>query len=287
MASVRPTLQGGDVGTRWAATTAVPLTALRDFVLGYAGFEEMSGQPVLRRELPSSALVLVLNVGEPLTVARTTPGARASAPRAFVAGIGLSSVNAGHSGHHITLEVRLSPLAASPLFGVPASLLAEQIVDLAELWGPAASELVERTAAAARRDRFEIVEHALLARVRSIEPSMSILAGALEMVLERGGDLPIADLQILTGWSRHRLAGEFREHVGLTPKALARLVRFRRAEHTLRQPSPPSLASVALTCGYCDQAHFNREFRELVSCTPTEHLARVRADIAGSAMSQW
>lgn len=153
VAKVRSTVWGGDEGTQWAAMTAVPVAALDGLVLGYAGFRESSGRPVVRRKLPTSELVLVLNLAEPLTVRRSSsaPGA----PVAFLAGVGHNSLTTSHAGHQVALEVRLSALAADSLFGVPAGQLAEQVVDLTELWGRAAAELVERAAAAASwRDRF-------------------------------------------------------------------------------------------------------------------------------------
>lgn len=285
MAIVHSALHGCDLGTRWSAITAVPVAALDDLVLGYAGFRESSEQPVVRRELPSPELVMVLNLAEPLTINRTPSVAGARAPVAFIAGVGHSALTTRHAGHQVAVEVRLSALAAGSLIGVPASELAEQVVDLTELWGRAGSELVERVSAASWPDRFDIVEGALLARRSAVQPMNPVLAGAHRLLLERGGDLSVGGLQSLTGWSRRRLAMQFREHAGLPPKAMARLVRFRHATLLLKQSGRRSLVSIALTCGYCDQAHFNREFRELASCTPTDYLAQMRGDTAGTKMS--
>jgi len=238
--------------------TATPVAALDGLVLGYSGFRESSGQPVVRRELPTSELVLVLNLAEPLTVHRGSSGAGPTTSVAFLAGVGHSAVTTGHAGHQVAVEVRLSALAAGAVFGVPAGALAEQVVELTELWGPAASELVERAAAVSWRDRFDLVEAALLARVSRAEEMNPVLTGAYRLLLDRGGDLAVGELERLTGWSRRRLAVTFREHAGLTPKAMARLVRFHRAADLLAQPGHRSLVSIALSCGYYDQAHFNR-----------------------------
>jgi AraC-like DNA-binding protein len=54
----------------------------------------------------------------------------------------------------------------------------------------------------------------------------------------------------------------------LAPKALARLIRVEDAARRMRAGQP--LADVAHAAGYADQPHFNRDFRELVGCTPTE-----------------
>ena len=70
----------------------------------------------------------------------------------------------------------------------------------------------------------------------------------------------------------------FRREVGTTPKAFARLLRFRHAYDTLISTPTTSLARLSADCGYADQSHFNREFRAFAGCTPTELIAEVLAE---------
>jgi AraC-like DNA-binding protein len=41
----------------------------------------------------------------------------------------------------------------------------------------------------------------------------------------------------------------------------------------LRTAARPGLAEIAARCGYADQAHLTREWRELAGCTPSTWLA--------------
>ena len=51
-----------------------------------------------------------------------------------------------------------------------------------------------------------------------------------------------------------------------------------RFQHALRilagSDRAPRGTRTAATCGYADQAHFIRDFRELAGCPPGEHLLR-------------
>jgi AraC-like DNA-binding protein len=86
------------------------------------------------------------------------------------------------------------------------------------------------------------------------------------------------------GWSRKHLINRFRDQVGLSPKVMARVLRFHRAVDLLAH-GVPSYVDVAVTCGFYDQAHMNREFRALAGCTPGE-LAAPRRPSAVSHSSK-
>ena len=63
--------------------------------------------------------------------------------------------------------------------------------------------------------------------------------------------------------------------VGMSPKRLARIARFQHALQTLHALDAGQRGTLtAVECGYADQAHFVREFRELAGCPPEAHLLR-------------
>jgi len=89
-----------------------------------------------------------------------------------------------------------------------------------------------------------------------------------------GGRANVSGLVDELGWSHRRLIARFREGIGLAPKTLGRVLRFERVSRLLQAVQEPRLAEVALDCGYYDQAHLNRDFREFTGTTPGEYLAR-------------
>lgn len=84
------------------------------------------------------------------------------------------------------------------------------------------------------------------------------------------------------GGSRRHLGERFRREFGLTPKVAGRVMRFESTRRLLGTPGRPGLADVAARCGYADQAHLTREWRELAGCTPstwlTEELPSIQDD---------
>ena len=70
------------------------------------------------------------------------------------------------------------------------------------------------------------------------------------------------------GADRRRLVPAFREEVGLAPKQYQRILRFQRALRAMRSPTPAPLAAIPARCGYADQAHMSRDFKEFSGLTP-------------------
>ena len=67
---------------------------------------------------------------------------------------------------------------------------------------------------------------------------------------------------------------QFREQLGVPPKTMARILRFQKAVRLLGTSTQLRWAEIALRCGYYDQAHFNRDFRDFAGASPGEFLAQ-------------
>lgn len=93
--------------------------------------------------------------------------------------------------------------------------------------------------------------------------------------------------------ARHVHLGErqlnvlFKAELGLTPKAVSRLMRFERARRRITDAvcrgAPPDLATTAHECGYFDHSHLVRDFRQYAGTSPTSWIERELRNIqAGS-----
>lgn len=61
----------------------------------------------------------------------------------------------------------------------------------------------------------------------------------------------------------------FNELVGANPKEYARIVRFQKSLKLLQHyTEDTNLAQIAYQCGYADQSHFIREFKQFSGYTP-------------------
>ena len=84
---------------------------------------------------------------------------------------------------------------------------------------------------------------------------------------------PISTLSQQISLSQRQLERMFKQWVGISPKHYSRLLRVNHARATLRNGSGTvRLSDAALNAGYFDQAHFNREFKQVVGLTPGQYL---------------
>jgi AraC-like DNA-binding protein len=253
----------------WETASRLPHPALRPLVhRGYIGYAERVRAPLRRLEVPHQAITVVLNLGPPIAVDAWGP------QRSFVAGLHDRAVVTEHPGEQLGIQMDLAPLGARTLLGVPMGELARQVVDLEALVPPAFLERLAATAGWAAR--FDLLDAFLLARLDDGAPPRPDVAFAWARLAETHGAIGVAQLCAELGCSRRHLAGRFAHDVGLGPKAIGRILRFRRVLGLLAEEDGPGrFADIAAAGGYYDQPHLNRDFRELAGCTPGAYLARV------------
>ncbi|HLW55587.1 MAG TPA: AraC family transcriptional regulator [Candidatus Angelobacter sp.] len=82
------------------------------------------------------------------------------------------------------------------------------------------------------------------------------------------GPLTLDEVARQTGSHPAYLSREFRQAFRCTMSEYLRRIRVERAQDMLMKSDKP-LAEIAATCGFHDQSHFTRAFRQLVGDTPT------------------
>jgi AraC-like DNA-binding protein len=251
----------------WELATAAPHPALRGLFGEYCGYTETGGA-LARREVPHGAVTVIVNLGEALLV-----DGRPYA--SFVAGLHDRAVWTRHRGSQSGIQVDLPPLTAYALLGRPIGELANAVVGLDDLLGRPAGRLAARLAEAPGwAARFALLDRALAGRLDRGPRAAPEVDWAWRQLWRSGGRISVAELTAGTGWSHRHLATRFRQQVGLSPKAYGRVLRFQRAVRLLGA-NRAHLADIAARCGYYDQAHLNRDFRDLAGATPTDLAAEV------------
>jgi AraC-like DNA-binding protein len=187
----------------------------------------------------------------------------------FVAGPWDRPTVTGHYGEQAGYQLNLDLLGARRLLGVPLRDLANRLVALDDVLGPFGCELAERLASVPESAaRHALAQRLLAPRLREDDGATPEVAHVLARLRAAHGKARVEALAAEVGWSRRHLAGRIHDELGLPPKRLARLIRVEHATRRVREGDP--LAEIAYCCGYADQSHFNREFRELVGCSPGE-----------------
>lgn len=266
MADVRVVRHESELGS-WTLVGRAPDPRLRGLVVGYEDYVETSaGAPVLRQQVPTPLLPLVVNFGASWSVAdsETGPGREHGS---FVAGLGESSSYVAATGPASCVQVNVTPLGAFAFLGLPMHELANAVVSLDDVLPTAADHLTEQLADAdGPGARFALLDAAFLQRLADAPAPADDVVWAWAALERTHGRAPIGWICDRLGRSRRHLASRFREQIGLPPKTVARILRFDRAVSLLRRGD--TLVDVAFACGYYDQAHLNRDFREFAGRSP-------------------
>lgn len=171
--------------------------------------------------------------------------------------------------------VAFRPGGTMPFVSTAAYELRDADVPLDALWDPPlVNRLREQLLGAPDGDSaLNALERALLDawRDRAAHPAVLYALDHFRAHPSLGRIRRVTDQIAL---SPKRFIERFKADVGVTPKRYCRLLRFQRAVSRAHDAGPTDWTTLALACGYFDQAHLIHDFREFSGLTPTAYEAR-------------
>ncbi|WP_182112366.1 MULTISPECIES: helix-turn-helix transcriptional regulator [unclassified Actinotalea] len=256
--------------------------ALRGTVAGVVGLREEAPGEVHRRQPAGTLVPLVVSWNSRLTI--DAPSGDQGTHTAFVAGLMPGYTDTVFRGARECVQVFLTPLGVQRVLGVPGREVARRVTALGDVAPALGADLGDHLASAGTwRERFALVDDALLRLTGASDPSDPLVTWLWHRISASGGRLRVAELAASTGWSHRYVTERFEALVGLTPKAAAQVVRFERALADLgRRP----LADLAVAHGYADQSHLTREFGRYAGATPGGLMAAPAVPTPHAAIGQ-
>lgn len=254
---------------RFEMVRRAPGPRLQGSVTDICGYRETIPGRFRNIEYASLTVPLVISFAEPFAIGLGKEPGDNDRFASFAAGLYAGPVVIESRGGACCIQVNFTPLGARRFFGLAMSELTDRMLGLDDVLGIEGIALRERLGnARGWSARFAIVETFVAARLAEARETQAEIAWAYDRIIVSGGRIRVSSLADRLGWSRKHLLGKFSNAIGVGPKTLSRIVRFNRALGLSRQ-GKSDWADIAADCGYADQAHLVREFRELAGETPT------------------
>jgi AraC-like DNA-binding protein len=175
--------------------------------------------------------------------------------------------------------VKFRPGAFRPYFGSSVASLRDRSVPIDEVFGTEGVALAhEVSKLRSEAEKAAAVELFLIERKTSPDPNVERVGNIVDEIAENRAIVSVEQVVKLARFAKRPLQQLFNSYVGVGPKWVINRYRLHEAVERLQEGVHISFTDLAMELGYFDQAHFNRDFRKLVGCTPAAFARRHSAN---------
>jgi len=189
------------------------------------------------------------------------------------------------SGITKIVGVRFYPWGVLPFKGLFMPPLNSLPVALDAKWDALSAVLKPMTQTNTFQEIAARVELFLLSHFRHEQPDSDLaqVQEAGSRLYATNGQTRIDDLAAYCGFSSRQLERQFKALAGVSPKKLARAIRFEMIALRLFTNPAMNLLDLAYEFGYADQAHFIHDFKAFAQLTPGDFAEAMRSYTMQSA----
>ena len=223
----------------------------------------------VQRIIPDGRTELIFNLGQPF--ASDQGGVWKIQPQSFIAGQITGPLLLRSEGPAKILGIRFHPHGAAQVLGMTVRELTDAAVALDDI-SPRLYQRFARLGDLSPSQGLAALDNIVNECTREHDEEDVVVSTAVEAFERVGGLMSIEDMADHVGLSQRQFQRRFLDAVGILPKLFCRMQRFQRVFRAM-ESSHVDWVNAAISCGYYDQAHLIRDFREFSGKTPTTLLA--------------
>lgn len=173
------------------------------------------------------------------------------------------------------ITVFFRPYAAGVIMDMPCTELSSDNIDFENLDNIEFRQLKRHVLDADTTDEgIKMIEEFILRRLVRTQDThyMDRLQKVFE-TMTSNPEMRVDEMASVACLSERQFRRVFIDNVGLNPKQVQRIMRFRNATNKIMLYGQENLDNVLYQNGYTDHSHFNHEFHNIVGISPTEYIA--------------
>jgi AraC-like DNA-binding protein len=258
----------------------IPIAPLNEFIEALIYFERAEHAHSVDRFLPNGDTEILIDFNDAPQYIYDNDSLKEiqACNRVWTSGVRTEPITIPSGDGATMMVIAFKKGMAAAFFPFPMDEMRDTVLDADLVWGGDFALLRERLLEAKIvEDRFRIVEDFLLVKFRSKLDVNPCVAFAVGEMVRRPDEWNIRRMNAKIGYSQKHFTEMFRRHVGVTPKAYLKIMRFQKAVRTIGNSAEIDWRTVAHECGFYDQSHFINDFRHFSGFTP-EQYSRMRSD---------
>lgn len=230
---------------------------------------DKKAEPVICPYPPAPQNSLFFYINDRIKVRKENDADFIEQPSSVIVGPQLTRVTLDINKSHKAVRVGFHPCGLYRLLGIPMAEMIDGSYDAVDVFGNEIQGVNNKLQEAQSFDEINVVvEKFLLQKVSGLKKILPFDKAMLEL-MRFNGNLPIEQIASMACLSLRQFERISKDRIGLPPKVFSRLVRFSKA-YRLRENFPQlSWMSIAHECGYFDQMHFIRDFKQFAGVAPS------------------
>ncbi|MBS1605667.1 MAG: helix-turn-helix transcriptional regulator [Bacteroidetes bacterium] len=251
----------------------IPGERLRPFIKCYYSFESESDIELDDTVFPGGHMEIIFNLGDGIWRS-ASDGCWQTTPPVELWGKITQPLAIRSIGINKMLGIKFYAHSAALFLNEELSGFNDQIADLRDLLGHPVRTLHERLKE--KQDlngRVALLEDFLLSRLTEKDRRVRSITMVGKIIREMQHNPDLNSIRIIAGQyniSSRYLGKLFLQYTGVTPKLYDKIRRFQQSLRLITE-NQSSFTAIAYNCGYFDQSHFIRDFKQFAGFTPSSY----------------
>jgi AraC-like DNA-binding protein len=248
-----------------------PIPALADYIRCIWILEGTPSTDEVETIFPDGSMELVFHYGTPMT--RILEGGESyRQSQAMLVGQISTRIKLQPIDTIGVIGIRFHPWGAFAFLPMPLHEVTDRDFSLELVWGKNIKELQDRVYHQQKNEAIDAIQQFLLLRLGTGNMyETTSIRQTISHITSRQGNVRIDELAYMNNLSERQFNRRFSNMVGLSPKHFAGIIRFQHFFKEAGKQSQQNLGAIALSCGYYDQSHFIREFKQYAGMSPGEY----------------